>query len=157
MLKLFFILVIIIAGAYIFWLLIIKKGLKFSVLTQQKQGLSQFLKDATSPKKVDQQSEPESIDSVSLEDQQRFDDVAQLFFEKKIIQQNLSYAENIQAEFLNKMPAQTQSQIGEFDFGEWCVFWTYHQQSLEYYVGRYGVFCTHVDQNGVEHKTEVQL
>ncbi|OTG65627.1 hypothetical protein B9T28_08865 [Acinetobacter silvestris] len=100
-------------------------------------------------------SKPEPIvERVNEEQQERFDVVAQLFFEQKIQRKNIENAEQIQANFLNQMPAPTQSQIGEFDFGEWCIYWTYKDQSLEYYVGRYGVFYTHVDRYGVEHKFE---
>lgn len=160
MLKLF-IFILIIAGIFAFWHFFLKKRVNLTGLSHHRHDLSKFLKDATSPKNRDKNLEKEiviqGIDEIELEDQQLFDDVARLMFEKKMIQKNVSCAEQIQAEFLNKMPAQTQSQIGEFDLGEWCVFWTHHQQSLEYYVGRYGVFYTHVDQNGIEHKAEHKI
>ncbi|OTG83801.1 hypothetical protein [Acinetobacter sp. ANC 4648] len=94
------------------------------------------------------------FEKANKEEQCCFDAVAQLFFEQKIKRKNIENAEQIQANFLNKMPAPTLSQIGEFDLGEWCIYWTYKDQSLEYYVGRYGVFCTHVDRYGTEHKLE---
>ena len=87
-------------------------------------------------------------------EQSRFDAVAKLFFDQNIQSKTIENAEQIQANFLNKMPAATRSLIVEFDFGEWCIYWSYKEQSLEYYVGRYGVFCTHVDCQGVEHKLE---
>ncbi|MDM1759347.1 hypothetical protein [Acinetobacter sp. 251-1] len=55
------------------------------------------------------------------------------------------------------MPAKTNSQIGEFDLGEWCIYWNYRQQSLEYYVGKYGIFYTHVDRFGIEHRNEMKI
>ena len=73
---------------------------------------------------------------------------------KAIKVKDINQAGRIQQEFLNKMPMNTQSQSGSFDFGEWSIFWSYHDQSLEYYVGRYGVFYAHVDRDGVEHKAE---
>ena len=85
-----------------------------------------------------------------------FDDVAQLMFEKEIKNQELQFADQIQYEFLNKMPTQARSQIHQFDLGEWSIFWTYDAQSLEYYASKYGVFYTHVDRNGVEHKMELK-
>ena len=88
------------------------------------------------------------------QDQRLFDEVAQLFFDKAIQIKDIKQAGQIQQEFLNKMPMSTQSQSGSFDFGEWSIFWSYHDQSLEYYVGRYGVFYAHVDREGVEHKAE---
>lgn len=91
---------------------------------------------------------------VSEQDQRLFDEVAQLFFDKAIQVKDINQAGQIQQEFLNKMPMSTQSQSGGFDFGEWSIFWSYHDQSLEYYVGRYGIFYAHVDREGVEHKAE---
>nr|WP_089603678.1 hypothetical protein [Acinetobacter piscicola] len=91
---------------------------------------------------------------VSEQDQRLFDEVAQLFFDKAIQVKDVNQAGQIQQEFLNKMPMSTQSQSGNFDFGEWSIFWSYHDQSLEYYVGRYGIFYAHVDREGVEHKAE---
>ena len=85
-----------------------------------------------------------------------FDDVAQLMFEKEIKNQELQFADQIQYEFLNKMPTQARSQIHQFDLGEWSIFWAYDAQSLEYYASKYGVFYTHVDRNGVEHKMELK-
>ena len=91
---------------------------------------------------------------VTDEDQRLFDAAAQLFFEQALQTKDFSQAGHIQHDVLSKMPMNTQSQIGSFDFGEWSVFWSYHEQSLEYYVGRYGVFYAHVDHQGVEHKAE---
>ena len=109
-------------------------------------------------------SEPKQDVAVELMDetehkveQSRFDAVAKLFFDQNIQSKTIENAEQIQANFLNKMPAATRSQIGEFDLGEWCIYWSYKEQSLEYYVGRYGVFCTHVDCQGVEHKLEFKV
>lgn len=92
--------------------------------------------------------------ALSDEEQQLFDDVAQLFFQQNIQQHHIEHAEQIQQQFLSKMPIKTDSQIGEFDLGEWCIYWNYRSQSLEYYVGKYGIFYTHVDRHGVEHKAD---
>lgn len=94
------------------------------------------------------------VEQISPEDIKLFDDVAKLFFEKQIRKYELDAAQHIQAEFLNKMPTKTQTQIKQFDLGEWSVFWSYKHQSLEYYASRYGIFYTHVDAKGVEHKQE---
>lgn len=91
---------------------------------------------------------------VTVEEQQLFDEVAQDFFSQKIQIKDLSQAERIHQDILGKMPSKTQSQLGSFDFGEWSIFWHLDDQSLEYYVGRYGVFYAHVDREGVEHKAE---
>jgi len=91
---------------------------------------------------------------VSEQDQMRFDEVAKLFFESAVQEKNINQAEKIQKDVLTKMPINTQSQCSAFDFGEWSIFWNYHEQSLEYYVGRYGIFYAHVDHQGREHKVE---
>ncbi|MBJ9953673.1 MULTISPECIES: hypothetical protein [unclassified Acinetobacter] len=91
---------------------------------------------------------------ITDEDQRLFDAAAQLFFEQALQTKDFSQAGHIQHEVLSKMPMNTQSQVGSFDFGEWSIFWNYHDQSLEYYVGRYGVFYAHVDHQGIEHKAE---
>lgn len=91
---------------------------------------------------------------VNEEDVRLFDDVAKLLFEKAYKKSKLDYANQIQYEFLNKMPTQTLSQINHFDLEEWSIYWSYKNQSLEYYASRYGIFYTHVDAKGVEHKRE---
>lgn len=83
-----------------------------------------------------------------------FDNVAKLMFEKGIKNKELECANQIQYEFLNKMPAQARSQINQFDLEEWSIYWSYQSQSLEYYASKYGIFYTHVDGEGIEHKME---
>lgn len=90
-------------------------------------------------------------------DQLLFDQVAGLLFEQKIDVIARASAEQIQQRFLNKMPAKCLSQVGDYDLGEWSIYWSYQQQSLEYYVGRYGIFYTHIDRFGREHKCEKKL
>ena len=94
------------------------------------------------------------MDDVNQEDQRLFDDAAQLFFQQALKVRDINQAGEIQQKWLNKMPHSTQSQSGGFDFGEWAIYWHYHEQSLEYYVGRYGIFYAHVDYEGREHKLE---
>lgn len=97
---------------------------------------------------------PKPVPEISYDpsDIKLFDDVAKLLFEKKIQKKEQQHADKIQADFLNKMPAQTQTEIKQFDLGEWSIYWAYQNQSLEYYASKYGVFYTHVDADGVEHK-----
>lgn len=92
--------------------------------------------------------------AVTDEDQRLFDAVAQLFFEQALQVRDFQQANKIQQDLMCKMPMNTESQASAFDFGEWSVFWHYHDQSLEYYVGRYGIFYAHVDREGIEHKAE---
>ena len=96
------------------------------------------------------------IDEVEEYEQQLFDDVCQIFFERELAERNLSQAIVVQEDVLRKMPAKTQTQIRKLDLGEWSIYWTFYDQSLEYYVGRYGVFYTHVDRFGDEHKFEMK-
>lgn len=96
------------------------------------------------------------IDEVEEYEQQLFDNVCQIFFERELAERNLSQAIVVQEDVLRKMPAKTQTQIRKLDLGEWSIYWTFYDQSLEYYVGRYGVFYTHVDRFGEEHKFEMK-
>ncbi|WP_168399057.1 hypothetical protein [Acinetobacter indicus] len=94
----------------------------------------------------------EVIEEVAAYEQQLFDDVAALFLSLKASTSDPDDATTIQQELLNKMPAKAQTQIRQLDLGEWSIYWSFYQQSLEYYVGKYGVFITHVDRFGQEHK-----
>ncbi|MDM1329810.1 MULTISPECIES: hypothetical protein [Acinetobacter] len=94
----------------------------------------------------------EVIEEVAAYEQQLFDDVAALFLSLKVSTSDPDDATTIQQELLNKMPAKAQTQIRQLDLGEWSIYWSFYQQSLEYYVGKYGVFITHVDRFGQEHK-----
>lgn len=93
------------------------------------------------------------VDAYELE---LFDDVAQLFFQHQVQIQDRSEAEQLQQELLRKMPMHTGTQIRQMDLGEWSIFWNFYDQSLEYYVGRYGVFYAHVDRFGEEHRQEIR-
>ena len=148
MLKIF-ILIIIAIVAFLLWQWVLKH--KNNSALKPQQAISDKLRDPLQPKLKDQDIE---IEIINEEDQRRFDDVAQLMFEKAMIKKDIACAELIQNEYLNKMPTQAQSQIDSFDLGDWSIYWNYKDQSLEYYVGRYGVFYTHVDRNRVEHKVE---
>lgn len=125
---------------------------------RQKAGSAQVKEAISATVQVEQQSVVEEQHAlakpISDEDQRLFDAAAQLFFEQALQAKDFSQAGHIQHDVLSKMPMNTQSQIGSFDFGEWSIFWSYHEQSLEYYVGRYGVFYAHVDHQGIEHKAE---
>lgn len=135
------------------------KLIKQMIAEERQKAGSASVKEAISatvqveqPTVLEEQHAPAK--SSTDEDQRLFDAAAQLFFEQALQTKDFSQAGHIQHEVLSKMPMNTQSQIGSFDFGEWSVFWSYHEQSLEYYVGRYGVFYAHVDHQGVEHKAE---
>jgi|SRR5690606_3715362 len=91
------------------------------------------------------------IDAYEL---QLFDDVARLFFQAAIKVTDREQAQQLQQKWLNRMPMQTSTLIRKMDLEEWSIYWNFYDQSLEYYVGRYGIFCTHVDRHGEEHKQE---
>ena len=94
----------------------------------------------------------EVVEEVAEYEQQLFDDIAEIFLSLKVSSRDPEDATAIQQELLNKMPAKAQTQIRQLDLGEWSIYWSFYQQSLEYYVGKYGVFITHVDRFGQEHK-----
>ncbi|AOA57419.1 hypothetical protein [Acinetobacter larvae] len=83
-----------------------------------------------------------------------FDQVAALLFEQQLHMRIRTQADQIQVYFLNKMPAAALSYIQDKELGEWSIYWSYQQQSLEYYVGRYGVFYVHIDRFNLEHMVQ---
>lgn len=85
-----------------------------------------------------------------------FDDVAASFLQQNYCLTQIDQAEGLQLEWLNKMPKSSMTEIRECDLGEWSIIWHLNQQSLEYFVGRYGWFYTHVDVNGIEHRHEIR-
>ncbi|WP_174493119.1 hypothetical protein [Acinetobacter sp. Marseille-Q1623] len=144
-------LILIIVCVVIFWLY---RMIAAQHISKFKPATFKPFKDAVQPKLDQIKVEPMAYND---EEQVLFDDVAKLFFEQQRHVVCLEQAENIQQQYLNKMPAKTNSQIGEFDLGEWCIYWNYRQQSLEYYVGKYGIFYTHVDRFGIEHRNEMKI
>jgi len=129
------------------------KMIKKMIAEERQKNDAQLEKKARIDKVMDVEEKHEEIVS-NKEDQYLFDAVAKLFFEQSIQNKDINQANKIQQDLLNKMPMNTQTQITSFDFGEWSIFWHYHDQSLEYYVGRYGIFYAHVDHEGTEHKAE---
>lgn len=90
-------------------------------------------------------------------DQKRlFDNMAQLFLQQHYCLTEIQQGQVLQQEWLSKMPLQTVTEVRQLDLGEWSIVWSLAQQSLEYYVGTYGWFYTHVDLNGVEHRNEIR-
>lgn len=136
-----------------FWLFFLKKRFNSKLYKPKNNFLHIF--EQKKIKATDPQ--PSYKDIVSEEDIKLFDSVAKLMFEKEISYCELSFADQIQYEFLNKMPIQATSQIQQFDLNEWSIFWTYKSQSLEYYASKYGIFYTHVDAKGKEHKMEIKF
>lgn len=143
------ILLLCVVFAYCLWRFVIQNSSK-SVQHAKNFDLTRLFK----LKEVEQPRAEPIIEVNYLEDIKLFDDVSRLLFEKEIQIRDLDAATQIQAEFLNKMPTQTQSEIKQFDLGEWSIFWVYKNQSLEYYASKYGLFYTHVDAEGVEHKLD---
>ena len=88
-------------------------------------------------------------------EQQLFDDVATMFCENHYEVSTMDEAKTLQAEILRKMPVTCKTQIRALDLNEYSIYWNFYEQSLEYYMGQYGVFYTHVDRLGTEHKREI--
>lgn len=99
----------------------------------------------------------EIVEVVDEYEQQLFDDVAAIFLASKTHEMKKEQAVNIQEYVLNKMPIQTQTSLRNLDLEEWSIYWGFYHQSLEYYVGRYGVFITHVDRDGLEHQYSYRI
>ena len=89
-----------------------------------------------------------------LQDEQLFDDVAQSFFRYQLPTFDLKQAREIQTDVLARMPKGTQTQLRHLDLGEWSVYWSFGELSLEFFVGQYGIFYAHVDRFGQEHRLE---
>lgn len=92
---------------------------------------------------------------IDAHEQQLFDDIATLFLQRQCVLNQQDEAVQLQDEILAKMPMQCKSQIRQLDLAEWSIYWHFYQQSLEYYVGRYGVFAVHVDRFGQEHRQQI--
>lgn len=118
------------------------------VLKQKKRK-----KPAIRPKRDEPAHEPLLL--IEEYEQQLFDDAASLFMKTDHQPIHSTDAESIEAELLKKMPAKTQAYIRQMDLGEWSIFWIFFEQSFECYVGQYGIFYTHVDRFGQEHRHTV--
>lgn len=97
----------------------------------------------------------EPIAVVDAYEQQLFDDIAALFIEDGQLY-DIADAEFVQAAVFRKMPVCSKTQIRKMDLDEWSIYWAFYDQSLEYYVGKYGVFYAHVDRFGEEHKHDIR-
>jgi hypothetical protein len=106
---------------------------------------------------VMQQQANISDEMLDAYEQQLFDDAATQLLQRPPYSLEQSDAEYIQNEVLKKMPAKTLCYIRHLDLEEWSIYWCLGKQSLEYYVGSYGVFYAHVDRFGAEHTEVVQV
>lgn len=143
-------------GLIVIW----KVGFKMYIHHYHQRRKTQQSEPSTSPvsflsSDLPTLSEPR-LDEVEEYEQQLFDDVCEIFFEHPPTDRDSEQAVVIQENLLRKLPAKTQTQIRRLDLEEWSIYWTFYDQSLEYYVGRYGVFYTHVDRFGQEHKFEIK-
>lgn len=148
MVKLLIIIVFIIA-AFAFWKVFCKIKINQAFKSKYFAKLNAIKVSIT---KVSAHTSPEIVEVVDEYEQQLFDDVATIFLESKTHDMAKTNAVNIQENILSKMPIQTQTSLRNLDLEEWSIYWGFYHQSLEYYVGRYGVFITHVDRDGLEHQ-----
>lgn len=148
MVKLLIIIVLIIA-AFAFWKVFCKIKINQAFKSKYFAKLNAVKVSMT---KTSVHTSPEIVEVVDEYEQQLFDDVATIFLESKTHDMAKTNAVNIQENILSKMPIQTQTSLRNLDLEEWSVYWGVYHQSLEYYVGRYGVFITHVDRDGLEHQ-----
>ena len=96
------------------------------------------------------------VNDIEAYEKQLFDDVAMIFMQRPPYSLDLEDAHEIQDEVLRKMPSKASSSVRHLDLDEWSIYWQLEQQSLEYYVGHYGVFYAHVDRFGNEHTQVIQ-
>lgn len=92
---------------------------------------------------------------VDAYEQQLFDNIAELFMQEGL-RYEIEQAKSVQDKVFRKMPVCSKTQIRQLDLEEWSIYWTFYDQSLEYYAGKYGVFFAHVDRFGIEHKHEIR-
>jgi hypothetical protein len=96
------------------------------------------------------------VNDIEAYEKQLFDDIAMIFMQRPPYSLCLEDAHEIQDEVLRKMPSKVSSSVRHLDLEEWSIYWQLEQQSLEYYVGHYGVFYAHVDRFGHEHTQVIQ-
>ena len=133
-------------------IIIVKIQKKHGFLKRQKKAVES---EAVSPQMATHTKispQVERVIEVDAYEQELFDDVATLFLDQAILLTAEEDATLMQSTLLVKMPAKTQTQIRKMDLNEWSIFWSFYDQSLEYYVSRYGMFYTHIDRSGCEHK-----
>ena len=140
--------IIIILVLYVF----LKINLKYRSVHQYGQKHNQpkesWEQDIPLEKVLDEQA----IKNIDKDEQRLFDDVVTLFITEKVYISEKIKAIQIQDDVLRKMPLQTKAFIQRNEPEDWSIYWAFANQSLEYYVSRYGIFITHVDREGNEHK-----
>lgn len=151
MLKLIVVVVILII-LYAIWNRFLKVKLNNKVIYEQDERPKLIQNKEIFPSKIDENDH--KLPAIDQEEQRLFDEVAHFFFNEKINNRIFKNAEQIQHHYLKNMPASTLTQIEKHDLEEWSIYWSFGEQSLEYYVGKYGIFYAHVDRFGVEHKYE---
>jgi hypothetical protein len=133
-------------------IIVIKIQKKQRFLKRQKKETELQVQSAQMTTQIESDAQVERVIEIDAYEQVLFDDVANLFLDQAILLSAEEDAELMQSTLLVKMPAKTQTQIRKMDLNEWSIFWSFYDQSLEYYVSRYGMFYTHIDRSGREHK-----
>jgi hypothetical protein len=147
MVKLLIFIVLLIA-IYAFWKIILK--IKINEAFQQSRNEIADLIEDEQPQYIPKVQN--KVFEVAAYEQQLFDDIATILLESDTHEMSKEHAIELQETVLRKMPLKTDTNIRNLDLEEWSIYWGFYHQSLEYYVGRYGVFITHVDRNGNEHQ-----
>ena len=133
-------------------IIVIKIQKKQRFLKRQKKVVESEAASSQMATHTNRAPQVERVIEVDAYEQELFDDVATLFLDQAILLTVEEDATLMQSTLLVKMPAKTQTQIRKMDLNEWSIFWSFYDQSLEYYVSRYGMFYTHIDRSGREHK-----
>jgi hypothetical protein len=148
LMVIFLSIIIIILVLYIF----LKINLKYREVHQFVQKHDSFDDSFNKISAFEKERYEQEIKDIDKDEQRLFDDVVTLFINEKVHVSEKIKAVQIQDHVLRKMPLQTKAFIQRNDAEDWSIFWAFANQSLEYYVNRYGVFITHVDREGNEHK-----
>lgn len=147
MVKLLLIIILLIV-IYVFWKIYSK--IDINQINKNMQIKTEYLENE--PITFHKSRTEKVKDEVDLYEYQLFDDVSSIFIARNIQSKDKGGASQIQEEVLRKMPLKTKTVIRQLELEEWSIYWRFYDQSLEYYVGKYGVFITHVDRDGKEHK-----
>ena len=153
MLKILMIIISICLGYAAFIILQKISKTQFYLKKYQAKKLQLSKQPVITPKKTELVPTERVVDAYELE---LFDDIACQFIMQAIRSRDVSEASIIQSEWLNKMPMHTHTEIRHLDLNEWSIVWQFYDQSLEYYVGRYGIFYMHVNQYGHEQHVKIQ-
>lgn len=84
--------------------------------------------------------------------QLQFDQVAQAFMQQCLDTRDRQCVFAMRDDLMSKLPATAHYELRQLSLAEWSLYFSFEQQSYEYYIGACGIFQLHVDRFGEEHK-----